>query len=196
MNGRAEMKTKQTILFGVLALLGGIIGGIISDGLPEFAIAKSGFEEVIRATKFELVDRRGNKKAYLTTEGSSAVLHIGEDVDHPFFSVKRSNSGITMVMTNGLSVESNDVTLSLNDDGARIDFQGKVFGHKHKARKIQMGIDSNGEPMFQLFDDFNKPRLEIGKTELKNTKTGSTEIRSTGSIVIYDEKGKVIYRVP
>ncbi|MFO7555658.1 MAG: hypothetical protein R6W88_10685 [Desulfobacterales bacterium] len=59
-----------------------------------------------------------------------------------------------------------------------------------------MGIDSNGEPMFQLFDDFNKPRLEIGKTELKKTKTGSTEIRSTGSIVIYDEKGKVIYRVP
>jgi hypothetical protein len=67
-----------------LALLGGIIGGIISDGLPEFAIARTGFEEVIRATKFELVDRRGNKKAYLTTEGSSAVLHIGEDVDRPF----------------------------------------------------------------------------------------------------------------
>jgi thioredoxin-related protein len=61
---------------------------------------------------------------------------------------------------------------------------------------MRLGIDSKGEPMLRLYDDIYKPRLEIGKTELKNTKTGSTEIRSTGSIVIYDEKGKVIYSVP
>ena len=43
------MNTKQTILFGVLALTGGFIGGILSDGLPGKAVAKSDVEKASKA---------------------------------------------------------------------------------------------------------------------------------------------------
>ena len=62
--------------------------------------------------------------------------------------------------------------------------------------KIVLMVDSDSRPMLQLGEAMNVPRLVLGKAVIKNPKTGSTEIRSTGSIVIFDEKGKVMYKVP
>ena len=134
------MNTKQTILFGFLALLGGFIGGILSDGLPGKAVAKSDIEKVIRAEKFELVDKDGNERSYLSISDGMTILNI--------------------------------------------------------KSKIVLMVDSDGRPMLQLGEAMNVPRLVLGKAVIKNPKTGSTEIRSTGSIVIFDEKGKVVYSVP
>jgi len=36
----------------------------------------------------------------------------------------------------------------------------------------------------------------LGKTELKNNRTGSTEIRAPSSLVLFDEEGKVVWSAP
>ena len=160
------MNTKQTILFGFLALLGGFIGGIISDGLPGKAVAKSDFQKVVRAEKFELVDERGRHRGSFYTAGDWATTFIirREDSDSKIMMLAGPDSASLSIFNQG----SHGMLLKSDDNGVRIELRDK---------------DGN-------------TRLVIGRTELKNTKTGSTEIRSIGSIVIFNEKGKVVYSVP
>lgn len=47
-----------------------------------------------------------------------------------------------------------------------------------------------------LLDMQKKIRAAIGYTELETTKTGSTQIRPTSSLVLFDKEGKVIWKAP
>lgn len=160
------MKIKQIVLFSVLALLGGVVGGFLSAWLPGVAVAKTNVEKVIRAEKFELVDERGRHRGSFYTAGDWATTFIirREDSDSKIMMLAGPDSASLSIFNQG----SHGMLLKSDDNGVRIELRDK---------------DGN-------------TRLVIGRTELKNTKTGSTEIRATGSIVIFDEKGKVVYSVP
>ncbi|MCH7805435.1 MAG: hypothetical protein IH937_15310 [Acidobacteria bacterium] len=45
-------------------------------------------------------------------------------------------------------------------------------------------------------DEDGNNRAVLGSTELKITRTGSTEIRAPSSLVLFDEEGKVLWSAP
>jgi hypothetical protein len=207
------MKIKQTILFGVLALLGGFIGGILSDGLPGKAVAKSDVEKVsevgdkidkdnlipdkeyeakkiLRAERIELVDENGIERASLFTFGPETLFTIGHPTHGDYLEIRHDPKGV------GLHLGSWDKThvhlVSSQKSGTNISFSKKTWFND----RLELGVSDDGNPILQLYDEKEQTCLVLGKVELKNTKTGSTEIRSTGSIVIFDEEGKVVYSVP
>lgn len=194
------MNTKQTILFGILALLGGIIGGILSDGLPRVAVAKSDVEKVIRAEKFELVDTNGNVRAFLVHEYGDTNFVIGRKGIDSYLSLHQNPQNVSLWLNHK---NSNGVVAFANESRVQLGLFGKYISQNPKPDQIQfipptveIEILSDGNPTLQIRDVNRKLRLALGKTELKNKKTGSTEIRSTGSIVVFDEEGNVVYSVP
>ena len=194
------MNTKQTILFGIFALLGGIIGGILSDGLPRVAVAKSDVEKVIRAEKFELVDTNGNVRAFLVHEYGDTNFVIGRKGIDSYLSLHQNPQNVSLWLNHK---NSNGVVAFANESRVQLGLFGKYISQNPKPDQIQfipptveIEILSDGNPTLQIRDVNRKLRLALGKTELKNKKTGSTENRSTGSIVVFDEEGNVVYSVP
>ncbi len=159
--------------------------------LPGVAVAKSNVEKVVRAEKFELVDGVGEIKAVLGTWGPGVtVFTFGEINSDNNFAIVHGNEDVYLTLK---SKKKNGIYMASGIGGAKIDLVGTTFDFD---KKISIRVDSDGSPTFRLSENEYQNRVVIGKTELKNTKTGSTEIRSTGSIVIFDEKGKVVYSVP
>jgi len=62
--------------------------------------------------------------------------------------------------------------------------------------KAMLGVDEDGNPRFQLYDSNGDLRAVLGSTRLKNTTTGSTEIRAVSSLVLFDEEGNVVWSAP
>ena len=185
----AKMNTKQTVLFGVLALMGGIIGGILSDGLPGVAVAKPDVAKIIRAERFELVDDKGVERANLSIKGESTFFTLSDTYSKNSFILHNSPHFISLGLDNG---NEHSVFMVSSDTGSNIYFDSKRF----PRTRLSIKVDNTGNPKIQFYDEKGTIRLAMGNTELKNLKNGSTEIRSTGSIVIFNDEGKVVYAIP
>jgi hypothetical protein len=62
--------------------------------------------------------------------------------------------------------------------------------------RFKMSIHETGEPYIELIDSEMNTRAVLGRTELHNKNTGSTEIRHESSLVLFNEKGNVLWSVP
>ena len=60
---------------------------------------------------------------------------------------------------------------------------------------INLGVPIDG-PMLSIHDGKLRERVVLGSTRLRNTRTGSTEIRASSSLVLFDEEGKVVWSAP
>jgi hypothetical protein len=136
----------------------------------------------------------GNVKAELNTEGASTFFRIGNENHLSKFLVSQDPaSGVSLSL---ISEKSQGIILSTLGNKTRIDLLSGKETDDIIYTRFAVTLDSDGIPSLELHDNKKNLRLVLGKIELKDTKTGSTEIRSTGSIVIFDEKGNVIYKVP
>jgi len=61
--------------------------------------------------------------------------------------------------------------------------------------EAELSVSPEGASLV-LSDKRLKERAVLGTTELKNTRTGSTEIRAPSSLVLFDEEGKVVWSAP
>ena len=183
------MNTKQTVLFGVLALLGGVVGGFLSAWLPGVAVAKTDVEKVIRAERFELVDDKGVERANLSIKGESTFFMLSDTYSKNSFILHNSPYFISLGLDNG---NEHCVFMVSSDTGSNIYFDSKRF----PRTRLSIKVDNTGNPKIQFYDEKGTKRLAMGNTELKDLKNGSTEIRSTGSIVIFNDEGKVVYAIP
>ena len=52
------------------------------------------------------------------------------------------------------------------------------------------------EPALMLGDARGVPRAILGNSELEDSKTGANENTGPSSLVLFDKKGKVIWRMP
>ncbi len=73
-----------------------------------------------------------------------------------------------------------------------------TFRHRKTTHsRVTLGFWPNrNEPSLNLYDEVGNLRVALGPTELKNTRTGSTEIRAPSSLVLFDEEGKVVWSAP
>jgi hypothetical protein len=66
-----------------------------------------------------------------------------------------------------------------------------------KAGNTRVSLDIVGDaPTLSLLDKAGKERAALGTTELKNTATGSTETRAESSLVLFNERGRVLWEAP
>ena len=133
--------------------------------------------------------------SYFDTDGEATIFNIGRQPSDNYLIIRQYPKSMSLQIG---TFYSNRLDILSDNNGLQIDLKGRVLDDKLLTPpvKIRLGVDSEGNPNLELYDNWKRSRIVIGKTELKNTKTGSTEIRSIGSIVIFDEKGKVIYSVP
>lgn len=62
--------------------------------------------------------------------------------------------------------------------------------------RAQTVLSPDGLPRVQLFDQDTQMRAVLGHTELQITRTRSVEQRQASSLVLFDEKGTVLWRAP
>jgi len=184
------MKAKQFTVVVFVALIGGLIGGILSSQMfnGRLAFAKDDKPlKVVRAEKFELVDKKGKVRAELYHVAGVTNLQVGPD-DEAHININQFPfmAGISLQGSTGYKIN-----LLSAEGGAWI----QIFDKKDK-RGLQAAVDILGDPSIRLQDKNGNDRLVIGTTELENLTTGSKEFRSEGSIVIFDKDGKVIRQMP
>jgi hypothetical protein len=63
--------------------------------------------------------------------------------------------------------------------------------------KVRASLEMNGDAAsLDLFDKTRKTRATLGSASLETIKTGATEQTAESSLVLFDKKGKVIFRAP
>jgi len=163
------MNKKQYVLTVALAVVAGLLGGVVSSflfmGTPVFA-QKTEIPEVIRAKSFEVVDKDGKRRAALGMVFGEPSLALFDKND------KRR------------------ALLSLLDGEP-----GLYLYDKNEQPRAALGMDG-GEPGLWLKDKNNKLRAALGRAELEVMKTGETRQRPAGSLVLFDKDGNVIWSAP
>jgi hypothetical protein len=81
-----------------------------------------------------------------------------------------------------------------NDDSEKP--VGLFIHDKNGTNRMSLYITESREPSLVLRDSNKNPRTVLGRTELINKTTGSTEIRHESSLVLFNEKSNVLWSAP
>lgn len=183
------MDKKQYVLTLLVAVIAGLVGGVVSSqlfvGVPAFAQKTPQQAKVIQAEKFELVDRGGKIRGALGVTPEDKVVLILFD--------KSEKGGILLSVVNG--------SPSLI-----------VYDKERKARAI-LSFGSDEEPQLALYDrkgalgalmapsslgiySDGNARAVLGSTELEATRTGEGIKRPVSSLVLFDKDEKVLWQAP
>lgn len=190
------MAKRQHSLTLLLAVVAGLVGGLISSRLlmeqPVFAEKKAPHEKVVRAERFELVDEDGNIFSSLQHEGLATKLTI------------RSARVSQDSLLGEIELEATPASAYVTVNAAQGPKGGFMLSSIGENIELFMGAlggcielaSSKGGPRLSVQDNARRLRAVLGTTELKHTDTGSTEIRAPSSLVLFDEKGKVLWSAP
>ena len=187
------MNSKQFLLTLLVAITSGLLGGALSVWflMPPSVLAQDEPQKVIEAQEFRVVDAEGNVQARffmkeMTSLWKKPYLEIYDDDNkHEFY---LSSDGL------GFSVDDwPRLKLDLFDGEPLLTFRHRKTTHS----QVTLGFWPNrNEPSLNLYDEVGNLRVALGPTDLKNTRTGSTEIRAPSSLVLFDEEGKVVWSAP
>ena len=168
-------------LIGGIMLIGGIIGGMISQQLLVggfvFAANESSHAKVIRAESFELVDTDGEKRAYWTHQDGRTILRIGDRrTDDNYFILMQKPHGVAMALA---SAGHNSIMVNCDEDGAYLKFLDKSI----RTARLTAQLDTDGVPSLTIRDRDGTSRAVYGGSE------GS-------GIVLFGEDGDAIWAAP
>ena len=175
------MRIRRHLLLLAAALIGGMIGGIISQqvlvGGFVFAAKESSHEKVLRAESFELVDAGGEKRAYWTHQDGRTVLRIGDrKTDDNYFILMQKPHGVALALA---SSGNNSIMVNCDEDGAYIKFLDKSL----RTARLTAQLDADGVPSLTIRDQEGTSRAVYGGLE------GS-------KIVLFGEDGDAIWAAP
>lgn len=170
------MNKKQYGLNIIIALIAGMIGGVITS---QFSTGEAAFAE--KTPKSEEINAisadRFNAKLFAVEddEGKTRALlgYIGEFRTFLDLFDKTGSAGISILM--------GEPTITLT---------------KKNRLGIKLVVDDDGDPSLQLHDKNGNLRLALGSIELKQKQTGAIIKRSPSSLVLFDEDGKVFWSTP
>ena len=175
------MKAKRHLLLLAVTLIGGMIGGMISQrvlvGGFVFAAKESSHEKVLRAESFELVDEDGEKRAYWAHQDGRTVLRIGDRKnDDNTFILMQKPQGVALALA---SSGHNSIMVNCDEDGAYIKFLDKGL----RTARLTAQLDADGVPSLTIRDQDGTSRAVYGGSE------GSR-------IVLFGEDGDEIWAAP
>jgi hypothetical protein len=171
-------------LWVVIALFAGLIGGMLSNRFlrPEPEQSKD-LRNIVVAHEIHLVDDEGRERWVLTLS-------------------KEGEPHVTFVNKNGWA----PMAMGINKEG--LPFLNMVLEPNQKAgpslimmdsqmnSRALLGLNGDGEPYLTFLDQNGQNRLAMGSTEFANPLTGLNEKRPCSSIILFDEKGKILWSAP
>jgi hypothetical protein len=170
----------------VLALVAGVIGGALSSKIlwrqqetPEDSMMK----KVIVANEIHLVDHQGKARWVLafSKDGEPSVTFVNKDGWAPMaMGVNRHGFPFFNMILQPRKGGGPSLTLM---DG------------RMKNRAV-LGLWENGEPHLTLLDRDGQVRATLGSTVIRDSMTGSSVRRPCSSLVLFDERGKIIWSAP
>jgi hypothetical protein len=180
------MAKSQYMVMLVLALVAGVIGGALSSKIlwrqqeiPEDSIMK----KVIVANEIHLVDHQGKARWVLafSKDGEPSVTFVNKDGWAPMaMGVNRHGFPFFNMILQPRKGGGPSLTLM---DG------------RMKNRAV-LGLWENGEPHLTLLDRDGQVRATLGSTVIRDSMTGSSVRRPCSSLVLFDERGKIIWSAP
>jgi len=242
------MNRKQFIFTLLLALLSGLMGGVLSIWflLPPSVLAQGEPQKVITAQEFRVVDEDGQVKVLINVlpDGSPSLILFGESpalalVDqnlesrlmigifadqkpglviydksgnsraelalggtgNPRLTLQDEEENKKIELTVGTNLRS--TIRAILESGEKSEPDEFIEPHmilsdgKSSTWITTSSLDiSNERPHLTLTDEESNTRAVLGSTELKITRTGSTEIRAPSSLVLFDEEGNVVWSAP
>ena len=193
------MNRKQFVFTLLLALVSGLMGGVLSIWflLPPSVLAQDEPPKVIEAQEFRVIDEDGRLRArfgfgtfqdsgygpethlrIFDEEGKERITLV-DSVAGPYFQLQEDESGPTL----GISL-----------DGGRP--QLGMWHNTEGNLRVSLELLANGNPSLTFFDQDTKIRAVLGTTQLKHPDTGATDLRAPSSLVLFDEEGQVVWEAP
>ena len=192
------MSKKQYSFIVVLAFVGGLVGGVVSNQLllsqPAHAEKKAQPSKVIEAEEFRVVDKDGRKRAQLMlTELDSPALIFSDENELIRLQMQLVPKGFPVLWfrdANGLLKAS----LTLRPTGDVLFTLGaKESIVKENTAEIFVG---KAGAKVSLYDDNGKLRTVLGSTTFRERKRGTIKKRSLSSLVLFNNIGDVVFQTP
>ena len=180
------MGKKSYAVMLILALIAGVIGGALSIKIlwrQQETPEDSAMKKVLVANEIHLVDHQGKARWVLafSKNGEPSVTFVNKDGWAPMaMGINRHGFPFfNMILQPG---KGGGPSLTLMD--------GRM-----KNRAV-LGLLENGEPYLTLLDRNGQVRATLGSTVIRDSMTGSSVRRPFSSLVLFDEKGKIIWSAP
>lgn len=175
------------------SMVSGFVGGIFADTILKPAFSKTPNiidADMVKSHSIDIIDSQGN-----------TIMHLGKDLNDTVgielydknFNLRSglflSREGFPMLALYG-SHGKTGASLGVTDDVPSLG----LYDSHGKYRAIFNLV--NDAPSLDLYDSHEKIRASIGDTTLETFKTGATTETGESSIVLFDRKGKVMWKVP
>jgi len=199
------MKKNQFLLLLTVMFLGGIIGGSLPNlwfNNAVYAVNKA-TPTIVKASEFIVIGDNGEVICTLGQSGLSFVMKIDKDIANK---VELNGFGLNIQQENPGYWRHERTETKISPYGLTY----KAYSKKEKERvdklpfdfsenfNIKIG-DSNSStpgPAITLSDSKYNERMIIGSTDLHIPKSDSTMSRPTASIVMFNDKGSVVWDAP
>lgn len=180
------MAKRQYVVMLILAFIAGVIGGTLSSKTfwrQEETPEDSELRKVIVANEINLVDQEGRARWVLaiSRDGEPSVTFVNKDGWAPMaMGVNRNGFPFfNMILQPG---KVGGPALALMDGTMK--------------NRAVFGLWEDGEPYLRLLDRNGQVRATLGSTVLKDSLTGASIRRPCSSLVLFDEKGEIIWSAP
>ena len=188
---------------GLVVLAAGILKAVRTAGA-------SGTPALIQARKFQVVDGAGKVRGELGMHGDNVrfVLYDKAGRGRAALGMVGDKVGLGLLdkagkERAGLEVRGDNVGLRFYDKAENARASLVVVGDDvglgllDKAGKVRASLVVVGDDVgLGLLDKAGNTRAALGNKDLKDTRTGSTEHRAASSLVLFSEKGKVLWEAP
>jgi len=166
-------------------------------------------QQVVRAKRFELVDRQGRVRGEFRTEaydGSPSLRLFGRDGKPcAALAVSGNRGGVWLCDRDGDGSSSLAAAMAFGILLGDTDWGAKrqAFLQPDALRlldsyhpRVWVGFWQNEGPRVELRDKGGKIRAALGVTGMETIATGDTHKTAESSLVLFDKEGKVLWRVP
>jgi hypothetical protein len=173
----------------------GIAGLLLAGGLlitatlsaTGRALTSTSAPAQIVARSFVLVDANGRTRAELGIDALGPFLRLLD---------KAGNMRVTLDTAGEVPAPAvHDKAGNMRADGYLLG--GPSLGLFDKAGKQRVTLGVVGDaPGLSLYDTAGNLRAALGTVPLENTATGSTETRAESSLVLFNQRGRVLWKAP
>jgi hypothetical protein len=174
------------IVVATIALVAGFAGGTMSDKLLRAAESSPEQEEltgVIVATEIHLVDEQGQERW---------ILKLSKDGEPAMTFINRSGWAPMALGLNKAGLPYYNMVLGPHKGGG---LSFTLLDREMRSRAA-LGLRQDGEPYLSLMDPSGQVRANLGSIDFRNPLTGRREKRSSSSLVLFGEDGRILFSVP
>jgi hypothetical protein len=183
---RRTLNKHHFIIAAVIALMAGFVGGTMSDKLLKAAQTSPEQEELTRvivATEIHLVDEQGRERW---------ILKLSKDGEPAMTFINRSGWAPMALGLNKAGLPYYNMVLEPHKGG------GASFAllDSEMRSRARLGLREDGEPYLSLMDPNGQVRANLGSIDFRNPLTGRTEKRSSSSLMLFSENGRILFSAP